>query len=212
MPAYSLNEIESLCRKAARGAGLSWGLAQEAGYTARWLAAQQLPGPMLLANLLVSQQGICYAQRRPRIDGDVWQAQGHTLCPLISGAALVDRATLLQTGNRLTLHNVGYPLLLLPAAASIAQHIATPVVLSWQGISLGVDVQQGLAKQGPMAQLSATVVDTVLVNTSDLATDVNPPYPGPHKMAGSTLHQLEALAWRTYAPSSEHSRHRDAGA
>ncbi|MEX5611478.1 DUF3726 domain-containing protein, partial [Pseudomonas protegens] len=27
----SLNEIESLCKKAARGAGRAWGLAEEAG-------------------------------------------------------------------------------------------------------------------------------------------------------------------------------------
>ncbi|THF93305.1 MAG: DUF3726 domain-containing protein, partial [Sulfitobacter sp. SK025] len=28
---YSLNEIEALSRKAARGAGMSWGLAEETG-------------------------------------------------------------------------------------------------------------------------------------------------------------------------------------
>ena len=33
----SLNEIESLCKKAARGAGMSWGLAEEAGKAAKWL-------------------------------------------------------------------------------------------------------------------------------------------------------------------------------
>ena len=45
----SLNEIESLCKKAARGAGLSWGLAEEAGKAARWLSAHGLDGPGVLA-------------------------------------------------------------------------------------------------------------------------------------------------------------------
>ena len=46
---WSLNEIETLSRKAARGAGLSWGLAEEAGKATRWLAAAGLPGPQVLA-------------------------------------------------------------------------------------------------------------------------------------------------------------------
>ena len=37
---WSLNEIESLAKKAARGAGLDWGLAEEAGKTTRcWVIA-----------------------------------------------------------------------------------------------------------------------------------------------------------------------------
>ncbi|NJO21709.1 MAG: DUF3726 domain-containing protein [Sphingomonadales bacterium] len=34
----SLNEIENLSLKACRGAGMSWGLAEEAAQAARWLA------------------------------------------------------------------------------------------------------------------------------------------------------------------------------
>ena len=33
----SRNEVASLCMKAARGAGMSWGLAEEAGFAAAWL-------------------------------------------------------------------------------------------------------------------------------------------------------------------------------
>ena len=41
---YSLGEIEALCIKASRGAGLSWGLAEEAGLIARHLSEVNLPG------------------------------------------------------------------------------------------------------------------------------------------------------------------------
>ena len=48
----SQNEIEQLCLKAARGAGMSWGLAEEAGFAAAWLAMRGLHGPGgLLAQL-----------------------------------------------------------------------------------------------------------------------------------------------------------------
>ncbi|MEL7259121.1 MAG: DUF3726 domain-containing protein, partial [Pseudomonadota bacterium] len=41
---WSLNEVESLARKAARGAGYSWGLAEEAGKATRWTCAAGWPG------------------------------------------------------------------------------------------------------------------------------------------------------------------------
>lgn len=39
----SLSELRGLIVKAARGAGLSWGLAEEAGWAAEWLARRGMP-------------------------------------------------------------------------------------------------------------------------------------------------------------------------
>lgn len=39
----SYSELRSLVTKAARGAGLEWGLAEEAGWAAEWLARRGLP-------------------------------------------------------------------------------------------------------------------------------------------------------------------------
>jgi hypothetical protein len=48
----TLAETESYLRKAARACGLDWGIAEEAGKAARWLAAFKLAGPeTLLAHL-----------------------------------------------------------------------------------------------------------------------------------------------------------------
>ena len=41
---YSLGEIEAQCKKASKGVGLSWGLAEEAGLIARHLSELNLPG------------------------------------------------------------------------------------------------------------------------------------------------------------------------
>ena len=48
-PVLSLGEAEALAREAARGAGLPWGLAEEAGRAARALCAADLPGLDALA-------------------------------------------------------------------------------------------------------------------------------------------------------------------
>ena len=39
----ALSELRALIIKAARGAGLSWGMAEEAGWAAEWLARRGLP-------------------------------------------------------------------------------------------------------------------------------------------------------------------------
>jgi len=44
----TLAEIEFYLRKAARAMQLDWGICEEAGKAARWLAAFDLPGPELL--------------------------------------------------------------------------------------------------------------------------------------------------------------------
>ena len=41
---YSLNAVESTAKRAARGAGYPWGLAEEAGKATRWLSHQGLEG------------------------------------------------------------------------------------------------------------------------------------------------------------------------
>ena len=43
MTELSIGELDSLVFKAYRGAGFSWGMAQEAGFAASWLARHGLP-------------------------------------------------------------------------------------------------------------------------------------------------------------------------
>ena len=66
----TLPEIQSLCFKAARGAGMEWGLAEEAAFAARWLAAAGLPGPERLGARL--QAGGVAA---PEIGSGVWRGR-----------------------------------------------------------------------------------------------------------------------------------------
>ena len=54
---YTLAEIESSMRKAAQAIGLDWGIAEEAGKSARWLAAFGLPGAELMLAQLQQLEG-----------------------------------------------------------------------------------------------------------------------------------------------------------
>jgi hypothetical protein len=99
----SLNEVEAYGRRAARGAGMSWGLAEEAGKAARWLSARGLPGVELLLRLLTANDGRPYACMAPAIDGGRWESPDGELCPVCCGAALSDRIAELVPGEELVL-------------------------------------------------------------------------------------------------------------
>ncbi|MGB5868640.1 MAG: DUF3726 domain-containing protein [Albidovulum sp.] len=136
---YSQSEIEALGIKAARGAGYDWGMAEEAGMAARWLAHEGLPGPKLLLACLQAPRG-----QAPVIAAAGWQVQagaqagagaGARLCPLLTGAALSDRAGLADGPGRVavTLRDIGHPALVLPFAAQAAARLGQPLALIWEG-------------------------------------------------------------------------------
>ena len=63
---HSLNEIEALGKKAARGAGMPWGMAEEASKALRWLCAHGIDGMTHLARLLKRNDGMEHAQIAPQ--------------------------------------------------------------------------------------------------------------------------------------------------
>ena len=210
---WSLNEIETLSRKAARGAGLSWGLAEEAGKAARWLAAAGLPGPQVLADLLTRNDGRDYETLCPHEEHEgSWIARGGTLCPLISGAALSDHAERLAQGGALSLGRTASPMLLLPYLDAAARLSGRDITVSWDDVT----VTCGPAARpdpGADAALGVAIVDSVTiqcVSPSDTATP--PPTESRADIPPETAARLDAFARRTYAPETPESRISGAGA
>lgn len=115
----SLPEINALCTRAARGAGLSWGMAEECGYGAQWLAQ----------NGFDWASGILARLSGPRGDDVVpapaaWQCDG-PICALYAGVTLAEFA-MLREGPReraLSIGRVYDPICLLPFVARTTQSI-----------------------------------------------------------------------------------------
>ncbi len=180
---WSLGEAQALAVKAARGAGYSWGLAEEAGYALRWLAAHGLPGPAALAGLL---EGGCAA------------ATPCQRCPLARGAALADLGEMPDG-----LVDLRYPVLLAPFAARLSGAAG----LQWPGAAIALEndevwitgnvltasaevgFQPGEVSGGPAERM------TRIPDTDAPSIDV-----------------LVLFAARTYAPATEASRLSGAGA
>ncbi|MBI1416250.1 MAG: DUF3726 domain-containing protein [Limimaricola sp.] len=195
---WSLNEVEALARKAARGAGLSWGLAEEAGRATRWLIAHGLPGAEVLSAALTRLDGLPHDAVAP-LDG--WQARD-VLCPITTGAALADLGA--AGGGDLRLGPVAGPLLLLPF---IAPHVVT---LSWDGVRLGMR-DEAVILGGAPDGVRAAIAQSVRIETGP-AEGRALPLQDRAELDAETVSRLDAFAQRTYAPATEASRIAGAGA
>ncbi|MCU9838788.1 DUF3726 domain-containing protein [Ruegeria sp. WL0004] len=202
---FSLNEIEATAKRAMRGAGYPWGLAEEAAKATRWLAAHDIDACAELAGLLTRVDGVPLADLSPDPKGTTWAAPGGTLCPLAAGAALSDRAAELTVAG-IRLEQVARPALLVPFAALMAQQIGRPVTLRWQG--------GGAVTDGAVLDLSGTAPDlTPLVEvTPGGQIGSATPIRSRAQPAPETWATLNRFAHRTYAPATEESRLKGAGA
>ena len=203
---YSLNEIEAMAKKAARGAGYDWGPSEEAGKAVRWLESHGLPG----AAALVGHLNIGNIDGPPMSLHGEWRSSTGVLCPLTGGAALNDCADGLAGGYIQRMENVDHPLLILPFAAWSALHINAQVSVIWQGVHATTDgyrlrFEVEDADPNPATAKALTCQKTKAsgqMNTPALRGDIS----------GDTWKELGTFAHRTYAPASEESRLLGAGA
>ncbi|WP_299141780.1 DUF3726 domain-containing protein [uncultured Tateyamaria sp.] len=128
---YSLNEIEALSKRAARGAGLPWGLAEEAGKATRCLSAWGKRGPELLAALLAQIDTVRYADALPLSDEGPWRGACGWLCPIAAGAAVSDRAAVLAAGGDVTLGRTACPDVLVPFVSMAAVQAGVVLRVKW---------------------------------------------------------------------------------
>lgn len=192
----SLNEVTALARKAARGGGFDWASAEEAGRAVRWLTARGQDG----AAALLLRLGLDTVP--PRLDGDHLTGDG-PLCPIRAGLALADLAAL-PGWSGLRLRDVTAPILVLPFAALAAK--ATGRNLRLRGAGEGVT-------DGTTMALDGNWTGTTDLDITPVARPVAPqPLTARAHVSLETLDALTAFAHRTYAPATETSRLRGAGA
>ncbi len=182
---WSLGEVEALARKAARGAGYDWGLAEEIGRAVRWLSGRGGPAADLLAEYLC----------------DVQPAAS---CPFAVGAALVDLSGGIRPGTEVELGPVAAPVFLLPFVADLGGGRVSrgDVTLATQD-----DLSVVNWPESWIWSQSAVVVRF-------LGVPATPPRPLTHRatLSHAGLATLTTLAGRTYAPPTEASRVSGAGA
>ena len=200
----SLNELQNAVYKAARGGGLPWGVAEEAGRAAVWLAERNFPADM--SGALARREKLCPPAEEYLAEKILTpSAADKKLCPFICGAYLSDCG-----GAEWTLRRAAFPLVILPFAARAAARKKC-ISVSWEGAVLITDGENIIAKK--RAGLSARVAD---INITRCAASGFPSPANPEDMRGVRISaaewkKLQTFAARTFMPSDEKSRAEDAG-
>ena len=203
----SLNEVEALAKKATRGAGYPWGLAEDAGKAVRWLYSRDVEASAALASVLRESAEHGVRDRTPRLSGTPpsnWTAAGNSLCPIVSGPTLSDLASV-HDDAELSLQNVTCPILLAPFAGLAAGYLDRTVSLIW-GESVVTTDSRVLSVEGEISTRTATVTVTtgmLLRSPQPVRTRANVP--------ADILALLDQLATQTLAPATEESRLKGAG-
>lgn len=207
----SLNEIDATARKAARGAGLPWGLAEEAGKAVRCLEARRLPGLAPLLTLLRATDGRNRQSLAPARRNGTWHSPHGMLCPVVSGAAMSDMLGLMHYGQEIRLQNVLSPVLVLGVLVAGARR--KPIVIAWTGLRAGIG-PAGIAVEeetGLAAAAAAADVTLHFGQASDgkfLRREIVGGVPVDERVWAA----LQSFVIRTYVPASQESRRRGAGA
>jgi hypothetical protein len=184
----SLNEVETLAQKAARGAGLPWGVAEDAGRAAVWICRRGGDWAGALLALLET----------PPPDAE---------SPLLLGGWLADAAEPCRMAR------VAWPLWALPG---LLRTTARPVSVLLGNAELrcnpGEDPAATLAGASLAAMQEASLALAFPPGPLPML-----PYPLPAivrraRVPGAEWRRLQALAARTYVPATARSRLTGAGA
>ena len=204
----SLNEIESLTLKACRGAGMSWGLAEEAAQAARWLALHGIPWETALVDILVRRSDIAAPVR----EGLTLQPArtGAMLCPVHAGAAIAD---LLDCDQTWTLVDLLQPVWLLPL---LQRRLAADAMLNLELPAGHMRLQaRGFSEGGCDSAQTGRALKVQIKMSRDARSSMVKPTTlvQSHKIADTAAwKRLDAFGALTYVPASLASRLAGAGA
>ena len=203
--AVTLAEVESSLRKVARAIGLDWGIAEEAGKAARWLAAFGLPGPEVMLAHLQQIEGNDYRSLIPDCNLEPWQSTAGILCPVISGAAIADRSAQLLVGKQFNLGNTAFPLLLAATVGQAARCHRSVFTTSWAGVRVSC-FENGLSIDGNRDDLLIAEVVAVNCRQDDGVSPQQLPSTLAYQIDQQSWQLIDQLAFKTYAPATEASR------
>lgn len=189
----SMNEIEMAALKAARGAGLPWSIAEDAGRAARFLAALGCDWSGLLLDALAPEVAL---------DPDA--------SPFLLGARLSDRLDCMGAEEK-TRASALRPAWLM---AMLAVNVAGP-----PGVLLSIGRDRVSIAEGTVSA-SAPLAALLAIGRADISLSLGETLEA-HALAPSRTRSiipmphhaaLEVLVYKTYVPNSEKSRLRGAGA
>ena len=209
---WSLGETGAIALKATRGAGMTWGLAEEASEAIVWLQGRGLPGVAALCRYLNWYSS--HWSLMPEWTGTLLENTANPYCPFSIGTAISDGAIEIpdDCNTEISLGLIRQPLLLFPFVSNCMQegygfHIGEVSVL----FALGKEI---LVSHSDMSNI--LLVDQAECFIRPISEVPNKSQPEISSLRlpdcyGGCIEVLNTFAGRIYAPSTELSRSRGAG-
>lgn len=227
----SINEAIALARKAAKGAGYSWSMADEVAFAVAWLCRQGVDGTEHLATHLAIMDSHGVDSVKLTSLNTPWQGDDNGLCSVSAGVALSDIANELApcSGEKEIsgeLLDVITPALLIPFLAYASQQVVknralqpntapelaclTHVNCPLFNVIIGSNqFSSWLSAWVPVSNPTPGSTNTRYRISVCTARDLETMPPALHHRVNVKIHTLAALnqlAARTYAPATEASR------
>ncbi len=123
----TLSEIDTTSKRAAKGAGFSWGISEEIGKNMRLLELFGLPGIKNLNKYLKDYKKKQF--QKITLISDTNEANEYPFCPIILGTNFIDQVNLLDKKNIIKIINVAFPILFLPFVSRASEIIGKRIFL-----------------------------------------------------------------------------------
>ena len=124
----SFSEIETISKRASRGAGFSWGVSEEIGKSVRLMEMFGLPGILYLTSYL-NQIGNHNYQKMTIISADNI-SNNIPYCPISVGVNFMDQVYNLEKIEKINFSNLAYPLLTVPFLSRSSEVVGKKVLLN----------------------------------------------------------------------------------
>jgi len=211
MTDFSLKEFEALCQRAARGAYMPWGLAEDAARAVCWLERASLPSASQFVGLLQLNDGVALSKLAIRpLDGRTLTKTEAYACPILTGSYLSDAYQTLDLDSGVQIEQVAYPCFLLPFLSEISATSGCNIHVSWGTFEATVN-ERGVQFSSGRKDVVCQQFDLIQIVHCNANREFRGIPVSRLQVNAGNLATLTDLAARTYLPETELSQATGAG-
>ena len=125
----TLSEIDTTSKRATRGAGFSWGIAEEVGKNMRLLELYGLPGIKNLNKFLKDYKEKQF--QKITLISETNYASKNPFCPITLGTNFIDQVNLLDKKLNIQISNLAFPILFIPFVSRASEIVGKKIFLKF---------------------------------------------------------------------------------
>ena len=163
----TLSEIDTTSKRAAKGAGFSWGIAEEIGKNMRLLELYGLPGIKNLNKFLKDYKEKQF--QKITLISETNNSNKYPFCPIILGTNFIDQVNLLDKKNNIQISNVAFPILFLPFVSRASEIIGKKIFLKIEEKEFLLNLNQSIYSnylKNEVLEISNTINISFLENNN----------------------------------------------